>query len=488
MKRKTSVLVCSLLIAACTVSAQKYEQYRNANPKELIRRKDLSEQELESIQRYYLFEAKDSIRSNELQQLLINKDPKGPYARNSAFHKMMGVSGNANQLSAANAFLSAFPYAEWLAHPTSQEFIYYSVHRMMGTAYFESKQYEKLISFCTPLNFKTVDEIYRWNLMRAVVFKTVGRDSLYNVSTPLIKQLLEKVNDNSYEEQGVFTKEKAAANAEEQLDNQLGTHITLLHEMKKYSEVKTYFAKLSANGAYSSAELNVMQLDALQQTADKKAIKPFLENCVRANAMTAQMFDKLKEIYISENKADGYDAYLASLRSDDEQQQLKAYVREHLTNQEYVPFALENPDGKLVRSSEWGDKIVVLDFWATWCKPCISAFPGMQMLIDKYAKDEQVAVYMVGTMQTGNYKEKSEGYVKQQGFRFNLLHDGVNPKNGEQDAVFNTFVPYFGSSAIPRKVILKDGIMRYTAEGYSGSPSKLADELSYAIELLKAEK
>jgi hypothetical protein len=99
-----------------------------------------------------------------------------------------------------------------------------------------------------------------------------------------------------------------------------------------------------------------------------------------------------------------------------------------------------------------------------------------------------VAVYMVGTMQYGDYKEKSVDYVKQQGFRFNLLHDGIDKETGSQNAVFKTFVPFFQSSAIPRKVILKDGIMRYTAEGYSGSPSKLVDELSYAIELLKAEK
>lgn len=142
MKRKTSVLVCALLTAAFTVSAQKYEQYKTADPKELIKRSDLSEQELESIQRYFLFDAKDTVRSNELQQLLINKDPKGPYARISAFHKIMGVSGNAKLLAAANAFLSAFPYAEWLAHPTNQEFIYYSLHRNMGTAYFETKQYD----------------------------------------------------------------------------------------------------------------------------------------------------------------------------------------------------------------------------------------------------------------------------------------------------------------------------------------------------------
>jgi hypothetical protein len=94
----------------------------------------------------------------------------------------------------------------------------------------------------------------------------------------------------------------------------------------------------------------------------------------------------------------------------------------------------------------------------------------------------------MGTMQTGDYKMKSTNFQKQEGYRMHLLHDNQNKTNGEQDAVFRTFVPFFHSSAIPRKVILKDGMMRYTSEGYSGSPSKLAEELSMAIEILKNEK
>lgn len=487
--RRISLIGCSLLLGVTSVFAQKNEQYKNADPKELIKRTDLTPQELESIQRYYQFDLKDMKRTTELTQLLINKYPKGDFARLTASQQFNKAKSNAEIIAISNNFFKAFPYDEWRTHPNKQGFIYYSVHRMLGTAYFETKQFEELISFCKPLDYKTENEIYRWNIMRAYIFHTLGQDTLYQVSTSLVKELIAKVNDGSYIEEGVFNKEQAAANASEQLDNQLGTHISLLYDMKKYAEAKEYFKYLSARGAYGTADLNEKHLDILLQTGDQATIQPFLEKCVSANTMTPKMLDKLKEIYRVKNKdAAAYETYLASLRSDKEQEELKAHVKENLTNVEYVPFALEDADGKLVRSSDWGNKIVVLDFWATWCKPCIAAFPGMQMVVDKYANDPQVEVYMVGTMQTGDYKQKSTGYVKQQGFRFHLLHDGLNKETGGQDAVFRTFVPFFQSSAIPRKIILKDGIMRYTSEGYSGSPSKLADELTYAIELLKSEK
>ena len=166
---------------------------------------------------------------------------------------------------------------------------------------------------------------------------------------------------------------------------------------------------------------------------------------------------------------------------------MKSHVLSNMVNYPLVPFRLEDANGGFVNSMDWKDKIVVIDFWATWCRPCIEAFPGMQLLVDQYAKDTEVAVYMIGTMQFGDYKFKSVNYVRSQGYRFNLLHDAVGSK-GEQDQVFKSLVPLFKSSAIPRKIIVKNGMVRYSSEGYSGSPSQLRDELSTAVEMLRAEK
>jgi thiol-disulfide isomerase/thioredoxin len=489
MRKKITLIGSLLLLCITAAQAQQYEQYKNTAPEELVQRKDLSQQELEGIHRYFCFELKDNKKASGLEQLIIAKYPKGTFARLNAFQEVSRGKNNEEWIKKGESFLQAFPYEEWRTSRNGQSFIYYNAHRMLGTAYFETRQFGKFLAMCTPLDYKTENEIFRWNIMRAYVFRLLGQDTLYNVATPMINELVQKVKDGSYLEGGVFNKEQAQANADQQLDNQLGTYISLLRDMKKYAEAKTYFRHLSARGAYASAELNDIRLEILLQTGDGPAIRPFLEQCVKANTMTPRMLEELKKQYVQkQGNTDGYDQYLAALRSPEELEAMKAYVKEHMTSKEFIPFAVEDADGNLVRSSDWGDKIVVIDFWATWCKPCIMAFPGMQMLTDKYAEDDKVAVYLMGTMQTGDYKTKSTGYVKKEGFRFHLLHDNISKATGGQDEVFKTFVPFFLSSAIPRKVILKDGVMRYTSEGYSGSPSKLAEELSMAIELLKNEE
>lgn len=489
MIKKITMLGSLLLAGTVTVFARQFDQFKDASPKELVKRTDLSAEQLEGIQNYYQFKLKDTKKSEELSRLIIEKYPQGKHARFTAFQVTMKSKDNQETITNSEKFLAAFPYEQWASNPNGQTFIYYTVHRGLGTAYFETRQFNKLLAMLKPLTFKTEAEVFRWNVMRAYVFKLLGQDTLYNVATPIIKELLAKQKDGSYEEPGVFNKEQAQANADEQMDNDLGTYTSLLSDLKKFDEVKQYYNYLSAKGIYADAERNEVYLNALVQTKDDNAVQPFLENCMKANAMTPVMMEELKKQYVKkQGNADGYEQYLSGLRSKEEQAEMMAYVKEHMTSKDYMPFAVENADGKTIRSSDWEDRIVVIDFWATWCKPCIRAFPGMQMLTDKYSSDDRVRVYLMGTMQTGDYKAKSTNYLKQEGYRMHLLHDNKNRTNGEQDAVFKTFVPFFGSSAIPRKVILKDGVMRYTSEGYSGSPSKLAEELSMAIEILKNEQ
>jgi peroxiredoxin len=55
-------------------------------------------------------------------------------------------------------------------------------------------------------------------------------------------------------------------------------------------------------------------------------------------------------------------------------------------------WQLPNVDGKLVSSDEFKGKVVVVDFWATWCGPCREEIPGYVALQEKYGKDGLVVV------------------------------------------------------------------------------------------------
>jgi len=59
-------------------------------------------------------------------------------------------------------------------------------------------------------------------------------------------------------------------------------------------------------------------------------------------------------------------------------------------------FVMKNLAGADVRLADYKGKVIILDFWATWCTPCLASFPHTQTLAAKY-KDQGVVVLASGT-------------------------------------------------------------------------------------------
>ncbi len=55
-------------------------------------------------------------------------------------------------------------------------------------------------------------------------------------------------------------------------------------------------------------------------------------------------------------------------------------------------FALRDKDAKIVRLSEFRGRVVVLNFWATWCPPCRVEIPWLNQLAVKFSKEGLVVI------------------------------------------------------------------------------------------------
>lgn len=83
-------------------------------------------------------------------------------------------------------------------------------------------------------------------------------------------------------------------------------------------------------------------------------------------------------------------------------------------------FTLSNLDGKEVKLSDYKGKVVFLNFWATWCRPCRYEMPFMENLKSEMnGYDFVILAVSVDRAKTEKIKE----FIKNNGYTFEVFHD-----------------------------------------------------------------
>lgn len=84
-------------------------------------------------------------------------------------------------------------------------------------------------------------------------------------------------------------------------------------------------------------------------------------------------------------------------------------------------FSLTGLDGKSHRLSDFKGQVVFLNFWATWCAPCVLEMPSIERLYQSL-KDKGLTVITINTDDSSS-EEKVKKFVDTYGLNFKILRD-----------------------------------------------------------------
>ena len=131
-------------------------------------------------------------------------------------------------------------------------------------------------------------------------------------------------------------------------------------------------------------------------------------------------------------------------------------------------FAATDMQGREIVLSEFrGRKVVVLDFWATWCGPCLLAMPGLQEVHEEFG-GRGVEILAVNL---GEDPEQVQEFLDRKGYTFPVVADEYFAIGG-----------LFGVTGIPAQVVVnRDGLVESIQVGFGPG---MEDDLGQLLERL----
>ena len=155
-------------------------------------------------------------------------------------------------------------------------------------------------------------------------------------------------------------------------------------------------------------------------------------------------------------------------------------LEQSFANQEttvYPEFSLTTLEGAPLSSRDFRGKVVVIDFWASWCGPCLRAMPLVEQLQERYAARPDVQFLAVNTSWRGETREKAIAFARERQLSIPAAYDSAAKVTS-----------LLGIQSIPTALILdKSGNVRFRHTGAAAGTGRFIETMSEQIDSLLDE-
>lgn len=407
---------------------------------------------------------KQTEKADSYLKILTEKYPQSKTLQTERFKQFRAEPDVNKKINLAVQFEKDFPGSEYIK----------TLYDLIANEYRDAKKYKEALEFLK--SNKDKPSAYRFY---AVANRMIEEGKLPEVAMEIAEIGVERNRAEVEHPTGEKPKYYSETDWKEEREYMFGLTLRALAKLQYDKGIKTEAEKNLREAVVltqgKEAAINELYCRVLIDVGNSKTAVEEIEKHIRAGNGSVELKKLLKEAYTKEKGSDaGFDMYLSGFETEAKELMVEKLKKE-MVKIAAPDFKLYDLDGKYVTLKEMKGKVVVLDFWATWCGPCLSSFPGMQKAVEKYSAEGKVKFLFINSWENVADKEQNAvDFIEKTKYPFRVLLD-----------LDNKVIESYRVSGIPTKFIIdKEGNTRFISVGFSGNTDTMLDELSTMIGML----
>ncbi len=451
----------------------------NENISALSKLKEPKEEDLSTVIGLYSL-LKKKIQADSVKAIVLKKYPTGNYAWNDGMNSLYGTKDFAAQIQKAEELIARFKLDQSKKVDVNK---LNAVYGMMANSAIKARDLDKFPYYAE----KVADKMTRASLYNSFAWSAAEKKENVDLAAKLSRQSLELIEASRNDELPKYynTKEDYLKYLDGAYGMYADTYALLLYHQGKFKEALA--AQENALPMYASVPPDVAERYVTYLIKDGQNDKAYTEaeKLIKDGKATDSLKADFKRLYSTLKKEGTYETYIANLEKVALEKERAAWTKK-MINIPAPAFSLTNLKGEKVSLASLKGKIVILDYWATWCGPCVASFPGMQKAMAKYSGNPNVVFLFVNTWQNEYNREKVvTDFIAEKKYNFNVLYDTKNAKDPSKFDV----VSAYKVDGIPTKFVIDgDGNIRFKAVGFSGSDDGVVKEIDAMVGLLASKE
>lgn len=454
------------LLTIVTLYPEKSDSIYQALAEKTEQYSDLKEKEINLLITYYgMTDFYNQEKVDTYIKMMEENFPSGEYMQNDFINKMRSETDIDKKVQMAQEFEVLFPDKKLNSLP----------YDLVVNAYRDAKDYTGAFRYLKSHQDKVSPFRFYYIASRMLEEKADLQTALMITELGIQQNRKNLLNENSSREKHETVKD-AIEMKETALAYSLLVNGKVLNELNQKPEALHSFEEMVSVTKSTSPELNEVYAKSLIENEKFETAMIQIENNIRNGTHTPVMKDLLKTAYTKVKGSDsGFDEYISEFESL-AKEKLFEKLNAEIISKPAPQFSLVDLDGNTVSLSGLKGKIVMIDFWATWCGPCIASFPGLQQTVNSYTGDPDVKFLFINSWErVENKKQNASDFIKKNNYTFQVLMDEENK-----------VITDYKVTGIPTKFIIdKDQNIRFINIGYSGTPEGLVEEISAMIEMIR---